>query len=92
MIDANKPKEAVFDQISSVIENVLSNTQAERDSMRQIYVFKIKQKLEEKKVVSVANVENEENNEGVDAEKSVEEAADNRDKTADSKLSRDRSI
>ena len=47
-IDADKDKQAVFDQIVDVVEKVMENKKVEKESMREMFVIKIKQLIEEK--------------------------------------------
>ena len=47
-IDANSSKDDVTDQISKVIANILDNKQSEKESMRELFIMKIRQMLDEK--------------------------------------------
>ena len=48
VIEADMPKDDVTEQISKVISNVLDNKQSEVESMREMFIIKLKQRLEEK--------------------------------------------
>lgn len=47
-VDADLPQESVTEQIGKVIENILDNKQCEKESMREMFVIKLKQRLAEK--------------------------------------------
>jgi len=47
-IDANSTKEDVTDQISKVIGNILDNKQTEKESMREVFIMKIRHMIEKK--------------------------------------------
>lgn len=48
-INANQDKDQVLEEISSVINNVLDNKQAEKESMRGMFIIKLRQMLQEKR-------------------------------------------
>lgn len=47
-IDANSSKEDVTDQISKIIENILDNKQTEKESMRELFIMKLRQMIDAK--------------------------------------------
>lgn len=47
-IDANSSKEDVTDQISKIIENILDNKQTEKESMRELFIMKVRQMIDAK--------------------------------------------
>ena len=69
-VDANQSKEDVTASIGKVIANILDNKQAEKESLREMYVIKIRQMME-KKAQAIAAEAIEENNLN---EKSIDEA------------------
>jgi len=47
-IDANSGKEDVTEQIGNIIANILDNKQTEKESMREVFVMKIRHMIEQK--------------------------------------------
>ena len=47
-IDANSGKEDVTEQIGKIIANILDNKQTEKESMREVFVMKIRHMIEQK--------------------------------------------
>ena len=47
-MNGDQSKDAVFDQISGIINSVLQNKQTERDAMREMFVIKLRKIQEEK--------------------------------------------
>ena len=68
-IDANSTKEDVTDQISKVIGNILDNKQTEKESMREVFIMKIRHMIEKKQRETIADVTS-----GLDGDKSIDEA------------------
>lgn len=66
-INANESKDMVFDQISQVINQVLDNKQTERESIREMFVIKLRKIKEEKDRLAAMDIVSD------NIEKSVEE-------------------
>jgi len=47
-VNGNATKESVFEQISAIIGNILDNKQIEKEAVREMFVIKLRQLLEEK--------------------------------------------